>query len=381
MGDLKPGWTRVKFGEIADCVTDRVDDPSTAGVDRYVGLEHLDSESLTIQRWGAPEDVESTKLRFRTGDIIFGKRRAYQRKLAVADFDGICSAHAMVIRARAGKVIPEFLPFFMQSELFMERAVAISVGSLSPTINWKTLESEGFVLPPMETQRRIAILLASAESVRRSYVELQPAAKIAFASALKDRFARHTTFTTLGAVAEVGSGGTPRRGQSDFWNGSIPWVKTGEVNYNLILDTEEQITDAGMKGSAARLWPAGTILMALFGQGPTLGRVATLGTAATTNQACAAIRVREQMHPRFVYFWLVRQYEAIRRLARGAAQPNLNLSIVRALDVPLATLDVQGKIADELNELQAGLDQHARRMCEAAMLCRRLGEQLLTGSN
>jgi hypothetical protein len=135
MAKSSAAWKRLKFGEVAECVTDRVDDPKSAGVDRYVGLEHLDPESLAIRRWGTPNDVESTKLRFKPGDIIFGKRRAYQRKLAVADFDGICSAHAMVLRANPKTVLPEFLPFFMQSDLFMERAVTISVGSLSPTIS------------------------------------------------------------------------------------------------------------------------------------------------------------------------------------------------------------------------------------------------------
>lgn len=158
-------WKRVMFGEVAECINDRVDDPRSAGVDRYVGLEHLDSDSLSIRRWGAPNEVESTKLRFKTGDIIFGKRRAYQRKIAVAQFEGICSAHAMVLRAKPEAVLPEFLPFFMQSDLFMDRAVAISVGSLSPTINWKTLAAEQFALPPLNEQRRIASVLKGVAGV------------------------------------------------------------------------------------------------------------------------------------------------------------------------------------------------------------------------
>ena len=156
---LKPGWSRVAFGEMATCVNERIDNPATAGVERYVGLEHLDSNSLTIRRWGSPNDVTATKLRFHKGDIIFGRRRVYQRKLAVADFDGICSAHAMVFRAKPPVVVPEFLPFFMQSDLFMNRAKTISVGSLSPTINWKTLEKEEFALPPLAEQRRILTVL------------------------------------------------------------------------------------------------------------------------------------------------------------------------------------------------------------------------------
>ena len=163
-GKLKPGWTRVAFGEMATCVNDRIDNPADAGVDRYVGLEHLDSDSLVIRRWAPPTAVTATKLRFRKGDIIFGRRRVYQRKLAVADFDGICSAQALVLRVKSEVVLPEFLPFFMQSDLFMERAKAISVGSLSPTINWRTLSSEGFALPPLDEQRRMSNLLVRIEA-------------------------------------------------------------------------------------------------------------------------------------------------------------------------------------------------------------------------
>ena len=161
---LPNNWRTVRFGEMADSITDRVDIPAESGVERYVGLEHLDPESLKIRRWGAITDVEATKLRFQPGDIIFGRRRAYQRKVAVADFEGICSAHALVLRAREDVVLKEFLPFFMQSETFFDRALSISVGSLSPTINWKTLAQQEFALPPLDEQRRIAEILWACES-------------------------------------------------------------------------------------------------------------------------------------------------------------------------------------------------------------------------
>lgn len=156
---LPEGWRWVRFDEMAESITERVDDPSEAGVDFYVGLEHLDPDSLRIRRWGTPEDVAATKLRFRPGDIIFGRRRAYQRKIAVADFEGICSAHALVLRAREEIVDKKFLPFFMQSDAFFNRALSISVGSLSPTINWRTLARQEFAVPPKTEQRRIAEIL------------------------------------------------------------------------------------------------------------------------------------------------------------------------------------------------------------------------------
>jgi len=157
------------FGDMAQNVTDRID-PAEADGDVYVGLEHLDPGSLRIRRWGTPADVIGQKLKFRRGDVIFGKRRAYQRKLAVAECDGICSAHAMVVRAKPKVVLPEFLPFLMQSDMFMERAVEISVGSLSPTINWKTLKVQEFPLPPLDEQRRIAAILWAADETTETWL-------------------------------------------------------------------------------------------------------------------------------------------------------------------------------------------------------------------
>jgi type I restriction enzyme S subunit len=159
---MKDGWKIVKFGEIARNISERVD-PLTTDLDVYVGLEHLDPQSLRITRRGVPTDVKGQKLRVRPGQIIFGKRRAYQKKVAVADFDGICSAHAMVLEPVPGKIIPELLPFFMQSDMFMDRAVAISEGSLSPTIKWKTLANQEFPLPPVERQKRILEVLEKLE--------------------------------------------------------------------------------------------------------------------------------------------------------------------------------------------------------------------------
>lgn len=152
---LKPGWRIWRFDQMTTNVNVRIDNPSESGMEHYVGLEHLDPDSLRIRRWGSPDDVGATKLSFNKGDIIFGRRRAYQRKLGVAEFDGICSAHAMVLRAKPEVVLPEFLPFFMQSDLFINRAVDISVGSLSPTINWKTMAAQEFVLPCTKDQFRM----------------------------------------------------------------------------------------------------------------------------------------------------------------------------------------------------------------------------------
>ena len=152
-------WKTYRFDEMAIEVKDRVEVPRESGFERYVGLAHLDAGSLKIWRWGSTDEVEKQKMLFKSGDIIFGRRNAYLRRVAVADFDGVCSAHAMVLRAKPEVALPDFLPFFMQTEAFWQAALRNSAGSLSPTINWSNIKKEKFPLPPLEEQRRIAEVL------------------------------------------------------------------------------------------------------------------------------------------------------------------------------------------------------------------------------
>jgi restriction endonuclease S subunit len=160
----KSSWKTYRFDQIASMVSERVD-PNTTDLDIYVGLEHLDQESIHIKRTGSPSDVSGQKLKCYPGDVIFGKRRAYQRKAAIVDFEGICSAHAFVLRAKPKVMDPKFFPFFLHSDAFMHRAIDISVGGLSPTINWKNLREQEFLLPPKEEQAALAELLWAMDEV------------------------------------------------------------------------------------------------------------------------------------------------------------------------------------------------------------------------
>lgn len=165
-------WKPYKFDQIAESISERVE-PQQTDLEIYVGLEHIDPETVHIKRWGSPKDVNGTKLKVYPGDVIFGKRRAYQRKAAIAEFEGICSAHAMVLRAKPDVIYPKLFPFFLHSDMFMHRAIDISVGSLSPTINWGTLKTQEFLLPPQEQQAKLAELLWAADEVVERYGEME----------------------------------------------------------------------------------------------------------------------------------------------------------------------------------------------------------------
>jgi len=136
-----------------------------------VGLEHIIPGELTLAAWDTDSENTFTKT-FRKGQMLFGRRRAYLKKAAVAPFDGICSGDITVIEAAANKLLPELLPFVIQNDAFFDFAVEKSAGSLSPRAKWEHLQNFGFDLPPLEEQRRLADLLWAANATREAYNKL-----------------------------------------------------------------------------------------------------------------------------------------------------------------------------------------------------------------
>ncbi len=138
----------------------------------YIGLEHLDSGCLKVTRYGSEVAPIGEKLIMHKGDVLFGKRRAYQKKVAIAPFDGIFSAHGMVLRPNTDIIDSQFFPLFISSDYFLNAAIEISVGSLSPTINWKDLKGLEFELPDLESQRKLAKVLWSMNTTMDAYKKL-----------------------------------------------------------------------------------------------------------------------------------------------------------------------------------------------------------------
>ena len=161
---IQEGWQIGKFGKIAKEVKVTTNDPVEDGLEFYVSLEHIDPQSLRLQRKGViAEDNPTFNKRFSPGNILFGRRRAYLKKAAVADFEGICSGDITVIEAIPGMIVPELLPFIVQSDMFFDWAVKNSAGGLSPRVKWKSLAEFEFPLPPIDRQKEILRVLEKVE--------------------------------------------------------------------------------------------------------------------------------------------------------------------------------------------------------------------------
>ena len=247
-------WQKVRFDQICKNISNRIDDPKQADTDYYVGLEHLDSEEPKILRHGSPNDVGATKLRFKPGQILFGKRRWYLRKLAVAQREGICSAHMMVLEPIGGKITKEFLSILMQGEDFFEKARRVSAGSLSPTIKWKDLAKQEFRIPPIPEQETILSLTHQIDDAISKTQNLLEKTKIYFTSRRESLLTRgigHTKFkkvkwlygktieipeewdiVKLGSVCKIEIGNSAPQKNESFDKIGVPFIRVSDMSNN-----------------------------------------------------------------------------------------------------------------------------------------------------
>jgi type I restriction enzyme S subunit len=209
-GSVPQGWRSVRFGDVAREVREATRDPEADGLNRVVGLDHLDSGDLRLNRWDEltdrPDGTSFTRI-FRAGQVLFGKRRAYQRKVAVPDFDGICSGDILVFEPSSDVVLPDYLPHLVQSDGFFEHALGTSAGSLSPRTKWQDLARYAFLLPPPAVQASVVQVLETARSAVERYREVLTAIQEQRESLLDELTARvGNGFVALGDVADVVSG-------------------------------------------------------------------------------------------------------------------------------------------------------------------------------
>ena len=162
---------KYKFGDLVYNITEKRS-PVAGDEELYIGLEHLDSGSLRVTRWGSKVALKGDKLVMRKGDILFGRRNTYLRRVSIAPHDGLFSAHGMILRAKTERINSEYLPFFIASDYFMDEAIRISVGSLSPTVNWKELKELEFTIPTLEAQEKLTKTLIAANDLKEKYEEL-----------------------------------------------------------------------------------------------------------------------------------------------------------------------------------------------------------------
>lgn len=315
---------------------------------RIVGLEHLTPSNVTLSSWS--EDTENTFTKeFSKGDVLFGRRRAYLKKAAVAPFDGICSGDITVIRAIEDKVDPDLLPFIIQNDFLFDFAVGKSAGSLSPRVKWTHLKEFAIELPLMPEQSKLAETLWSINETKNAYEDLINKTDELVKSQFIEMFGdiennqKGYPIKQINEFSDLFAGATPSTKVSAYWkNGTIPWMSSGEVHMGRVTSTEKKISQLGYDKCSTKMVPLHTVVIALAGQGKTRGTVAVTEIELCTNQSLCAMVTDETVLSDYLYHNLRNRYEEIRNMCAIAdGRGGLNLKIVGSIKVIVPSIEEQ----------------------------------------
>ena len=317
----------------------------------YIGLEHLDSGTLTVSRWGSDIAPIGEKLVMKKGDVLFGKRRAYQKKVGIAPFDGIFSAHGMVLRPREEVITKEYFPLFISSDYFLNEAIRISVGSLSPTVNWKDLKDLEFTIPSIEEQKRITPLIWAAIEAKNAYKEQIRCTDDLVKSQFIEMFGGQEEnpygypSVTLGEVCSFFSGtGFPNEYQGNQ-SGKYPFFKVGDISRNVqngnkqLQDCDNYIDDDVVPQIHGTIIPEGTVVFAKIGEALRLNR------RAITSQNCLidnnAMGIKPDSKLTLGYFFQYMQLLDMGKYAGATAMPSVRKSTLENVQILIPPTDKQ----------------------------------------
>lgn len=318
--------------------------------------------------------------------IIFGD---HTRCFKYVNFPFVLGADGTKVLAPNRKLFdPKFYYFAL---------MALELPSRGYNRHFKFLKEQRLPLPPLPEQRKIAAVLSTVQkAIEQQKQIIQTTTELKktlmqklFTEGLRGEKQKKTEIglvpeswevVRLEKVCSFKSGGTPSRSHPEYWDaGSIPWVKTGEVDYCVINDTDEKITPYGLKNSSASLFPPGTLLMAMYGQGITRGKVAILGVEAATNQACVAFFPKESIRTKFLYFFFEYHYDRIRNYGHGANQKNLSAEILKGVSIAYPeNIEHQDSIITSFEAIDNKLLAHHKKSSMLSGLFRTLLHELMT---
>ncbi len=375
---LPERWRMVKFGDVVRDV--KIDaNPENSGLERYVAGGHMQTDDLHIKQWGIIGEGylgPAFHRKFVKGQVLYGSRRTYLRKVAIAEFDGICANTTFVLESKDGKLLPELLPFVMQSESFTEHSVKKSKGSVNPYVNWKDIAIYEFPLPPKDEQRRIADILWAAEDCIVKKEKLVDEAEFYKKILMTELFSKgigHREFkdNKVGRIPEewevvrleelteiITKGTTPTTFGYDFADLGINFIKIESIDEsgNFIFKNIAHISDEANNALSRSILKENDILFSIAGA---LGRVVVVTNEilpANTNQAIAIIRLKKdcKLAVEYLRYYLISPLiqNYITTIAVQTAQANLSLRQVSNFLICIPPHPEQRRITEILSKVE-----------------------------
>ena len=339
---------KYRFEQIAINCKEKVkaDDIDTS---TYIGLEHLDPGCLHVSRWGSAVPIKGDKIVMHEGDVLFGKRNAYLRRAAIAPHDGAFSAHGMIFRPREAVVDKDFFPLFIASDYFFDTAIRISVGSLSPTVNWSDLKNQEFELPDLDTQRKLAKVLWSLNDTKEAYKKLIAATDELVKSQFMEMFGDPVTnekgwpIVRLDSVADIRIGpfGSLLH-KEDYIEGGHALVNPSHIiDGKIVPDQELTVSDEKYNLLSTYQLEKGDVVLGRRGE---MGRCAVVTVSGMLcGTGSMIIRPNGKIRPYFLQrmFASPSFRKVIENKAVGVTMMNINVPIVSSLMLPLLPASLQ----------------------------------------
>ncbi|WP_261665194.1 restriction endonuclease subunit S [Deinococcus sp. Marseille-Q6407] len=356
-------WPTVTFGDVVQEITVHEREPETQGLDRYVGLDHLDPGDPRVRRWGLiSEGVTFTKV-FRAGQILFGKRRVYQKKMGVPNFDGLCSGDIIVLDTKDKRLSREFLALVVQTEAFFAHAEKTSSGSLSPRTKFRELAKFKFLLPPPEQQRELVELMQGFERAIEAGEGVAEAASKVQDLLLKNLSPRKPNVNTIDELSEHVTSGS--RGWAAYYSGEgAHFVRIGDLKrrqlYPDLSETQKILAPNTKEADRTRLLE-NDILISVTADIGIVNLVPENVGEAYVNQHIAIVRLdRDKANPKFCAYFL-RSPEGQKQLQMSndsGIKAGINLQSIRRLKVNLPSAEKQSESVQRLDCAASLLKEH-----------------------
>lgn len=365
----------------------------------YIGLEHISSGKIFSDTSGYAEDVQSHKYVFQKNDVLYSKLRPYLDKAILATTDGICTTELLVLRPHKG-VSSLFLVCMLHDKNFIQYAMEGVTGVQHPRTSWAHIKNYKIEKFSIEGYHKIGLLGATVQhalSFNEGLLNLAKKFKHAtmhklFTCGLRGEAQKETEIglvpngwkiVSLSSLGKIGNGSTPKKTINEYWEqGYFPWLTSSKVYDRDIVSAEQFVSKIALDECHLPIIKPGAILIAITGQGKTLGHCAVLNIEATINQHLAYIQVDLiKAIPSFVRGYLETQYEYLRQVASagGSTKGALTCAFLSSLAIPLPDMEEQQEIVDILDAIDRKIDLHRRKKALLEELFKSLLHKLMTG--
>lgn len=394
-------WTKVAFGDVVRQVKDRVD-PEQSGLERYVAGEHMDTDDLRLRRWGDIGDGylgPAFHMRFKPGQVLYGSRRTYLRKVAVADFEGITANTTYVLEPKDPKaLLPELLPYIMQSDAFIQHSVRESKGSVNPYVNFSDLAWYEFALPPLNEQRRILSVLKSAAECKDTHLAAADAAVTAREALVEDRMRglsmgrvrrneRVGRYCADWRVFRLGELVTMTQyGLSDVAKdtGRFPMLRMMNIESGRVVENDLKYIDLDPADHVRYQLANGDVLFNRTNSYDLVGRTGVYELGGDHVFASYLVRIRtdgDRLNPDYLCAFLnapVGRRQVMSFATRGVSQANVNASSLRRVLIPLPSIEYQVRTVAAVRSLADASECSRARAADAGRIIARVVNADLT---